>query len=164
MTTQEMPAEQPTTSRRRSIGPIGTIARVGLALCVAATTLYVWSIGQLEWYILPLGLVIFPVINILFVLMWERLRHAPIRGNGLVGCLINHAIIFGLLASPLSLAAGIFYGTSALLAAVRDYKGCETVAISNTLLRRNDEVVCYLFTPMDVLDTRLARRARPEKS
>ena len=163
MTTQEMPVEQSTTSRRRAIGPLGTIARVGLALFVVATTLYVWSIGELEWYILPLGLVIFPVINILFVLMWERMRHAPIRGNGLVGFLINHAIIFGLLASPLSLAAGIFYGTSALLAAVRDYKGCETVAISNTLLRRHDEVVCYLFTAVDVLDTRLARRARPEK-
>lgn len=46
--------------------------------------------------------------------------------------------------------------------AVRDYKGCEVAAISNTLLRRHGEIGCFFFAPADALDSRLTRKPREE--
>jgi hypothetical protein len=46
----------------------------------------------------------------------------------------------------------VFLGASMLLAAWRGYAGCETLAISNWLLRRDDQVGCILFTPLDKLE------------
>jgi len=43
----------------------------------------------------------------------------------------------------------VFLGGSMLLAADRGYGGCETLAIGNWLLRRNDQVGCLLFGPLD---------------
>ena len=107
--------------------------------------------------------IVFPAITMLVAMTWQRTRHTPIPGNGPWGVVINHAIIFGLVVVPYtSLAAGLFYGASALLAVVRDYKGCEVVAISNTLLRRHDEVACFLFTPADALDSWLTRKPKEE--
>jgi hypothetical protein len=54
-------------------------------------------------------------------------------------------------------AALLFYGASMLLAAARGYAGCEVLAVSNWLLRRDDQVGCVLFTPVDAL-TRGRRR------
>jgi hypothetical protein len=45
-----------------------------------------------------------------------------------------------------------FYGMSMLLAAVRGYAGCEVLAVSNWLLRRDDQVGCIVFTPVDNLE------------
>ena len=36
-----------------------------------------------------------------------------------------------------------------LLAAARGYAGCEVLAASNWLLRRDDQVGCALFLPVD---------------
>ncbi len=46
-------------------------------------------------------------------------------------------------------AAQLFYGSTLLLAAVRGYAGCESLAISNWLLRRDDQVGCVVFSPLD---------------
>lgn len=46
-------------------------------------------------------------------------------------------------------AALPFYGVSMLLAALRGYAGCEVLAISNWLLRRDDQVGCVVFAPVD---------------
>ena len=144
--------------QRRAMGPVGAVARIGLALFVGIVFYRVISAGELQWYTPVLGLVVFPAMTVLVVITWQRVRQTPIHGNGPLGTVINHAIIFGLIAVPFtSLAAGLFFGVSALLAVVRDYKGCEVVAISNTLLRRHDEAGCFLFTPADALDSRLAR-------
>ena len=145
--------------RRRAMGPIGTAARIGLALFVGYAFFQVTSAGELEWHTPVLGLVVFPAITLLVVMTWQRVRRTPIQGNGPWGIVINHAIIFALVAVPFtSLAAGLFYGASVLLAVARDYKGCEVVAISNTLLGRHDQVGCFLFTPADALDSRLRRK------
>ena len=61
-------------------------------------------------------------------------------------------------------AALVFYGASMLLAAIRGYAGCEVLAISNWLLRRDDQIGCLLFAPVDHLERRGdagGRRARP---
>jgi hypothetical protein len=41
-----------------------------------------------------------------------------------------------------------------LLAAIRGYAGCEVLAVSNWLLRRDDQVGCVIFTPIDVVERR----------
>ena len=50
----------------------------------------------------------------------------------------------------------IFYGSSLLLAAARGYAGCEVLAVSNFLLRRQDQVGCLLFSPLDEVETRVS--------
>jgi hypothetical protein len=52
-------------------------------------------------------------------------------------------------------AALLFYGSSMLLAALRGYAGCEVLAISNWLLRRDDQVGCVVFSPIDQLERHL---------
>lgn len=54
--------------------------------------------------------------------------------------------------SPTSDAALLFYGVSMLLAALRGYAGCEVLAMSNWLLRRDDQIGCLLFGPVDHLE------------
>jgi hypothetical protein len=45
----------------------------------------------------------------------------------------------------------IFYGASMLLAAARGYGGCEVLAVSNWVLRRDDQVGCLVFSPLDYM-------------
>jgi len=47
-----------------------------------------------------------------------------------------------------------------VLAALRGYTGCEVLAISNWLLRRDDQVGCVVFWPIDILEERW-RESRP---
>lgn len=56
-------------------------------------------------------------------------------------------------------AALIFLGTSMLIVAARGYAGCEVLALSNWLLRRNDQVGCMVFAPVDLAESR-RRRSR----
>ena len=53
-------------------------------------------------------------------------------------------------------AALLFYCASILIAFVRGYAGCEIFAISNWLRRRDDQIVCPLFSPIDYLEARRA--------
>ena len=161
MANEQVTAVRNAGKQRRAMGPIGTAARIGLGRYVGIAYYQVWAAGELQWYTPVLGLVVFPAMLLLFVMTWQRVRQTPIRGNGPLGVVINHAILFVLVAVPYtSLAAGLFYGASALLAVVRDYKGCEVVAISNTLYQRHDEVGCFLFTPADALDSLLTRKPK----
>ncbi|MGH3286871.1 MAG: hypothetical protein ACRDPD_19675, partial [Streptosporangiaceae bacterium] len=57
-------------------------------------------------------------------------------------------------------AALIFYGASLLLAAARGYAGCEVLAVPNWLLRRDDQVGCVVFAPVDALERRRAASGR----
>ena len=54
-------------------------------------------------------------------------------------------------------AALIFFGSSMLLAAVRGYAGCELLAISNWLLRRDDQLGCIVYGPIGLAETQLRR-------
>jgi hypothetical protein len=61
-------------------------------------------------------------------------------------------------APPLSFtsnAAFVFYGVSMLLAAARGYGGCEVLAISNWILRRDDQIGCLVLSPVDGYERRL---------
>jgi hypothetical protein len=79
-----------------------------------------------------------------------------VRATGPLAHVRKVAVFFLLFATPwyapglwvTSDAALLFYGASMLLAALRGYTGCEVVAISNWLLRRDDQAGCLLFSPL----------------
>ena len=142
----------------RQIGVIGTLARV---VCGLALLYLPWWDSGLQLHDVLLGLVGFPVIVLLG--QWLRLRRtaAPLRATGIVGHLVNCSIAAVLLLTPATAdAAALFYGTSMLLAALRGYAGCEVLAVSNWLLRRDDQVGCPVFLPIDALESRVVGQAR----
>jgi len=158
---------------RRHIGPIGTTARVVLGLFLVGYGLVgglvVVSQGQLRTGFEPLGVLLgligFPAV--LLVWQWLRARRdaTPFEATGPVGTVINMAIFLALFLTPwyarafsfTSDAALVFYGASMLLAALRGYGGCEVLAISNWLLRRDDQVGCFVLSPVDYLEHRWRR-------
>ena len=82
------------------------------------------------------------------------------EATGPLATIINIAVFFALVltpsyAPPLSLTSGaalVFYGASMLLAAARGYAGCEVLAVSNWLLRRDDQIGCLFLSPVDQLE------------
>jgi hypothetical protein len=109
-----------------------------------------------------LGLAVFPAV--LLAAQWLLARRFPASmwAAGPAGHAVNVAVFAALYATPwyapplrvTSDAALVFYGASMLLAAVRGYAGCEILAISNWLLRRDDQVGCVIFSPVDAAERR----------
>ncbi len=112
-----------------------------------------------------LGLLAFPVL----LLAWQWLRGrraaAPPQATGSVATTLNILVFLALVltpwyARPLSFTSGaafVFYGASMLLAALRGYGGCEVLAVSNWLLRRDDQIGCLVLSPIDDLERGLSR-------
>ena len=154
---------------RRQIGPIGTTARVviGAPLFVfgALGGKFIFIHGHpqlgLNAAALIIGLIAFPVV--LFAWQWARFRRDPSRleATGPVATTVNilaFAVLIGISYVPaisyIGYAAFVFYGASMLLAAVRGYAGCEVLAVSNWLLRRDDQIGCLVLSPIDQLERR----------
>lgn len=147
---------------RRAIGSLGTCARLIVGILLLGSVVQ----GQVRTGFAPapwaLGLVGLPAL--LLAWQWLRARRTPgrLRATGPAGYMLNCAIFFVLYLTPwyapafsvTSDAALIFYGASMLLAALRGYAGCEVLAVSNWLLRRDDQVGCVLFWPVDQLEHR----------
>jgi hypothetical protein len=155
----------------RRIGTIGTVARVLIGFLML---LYGLTGGRIEVMhgtfqtgfnplSVAIGVVGFPAV--LLTWQWLRARSAKTRyeATGPVGTTINIAVFIALVltplyASPLSFtsnAALIFYGASMLLAAARGYGGCEVLAISNWILRRDDQIGCLVLSPIDDYERQL---------
>jgi hypothetical protein len=149
------------SGRQRPIGPLGTTARVlvGGLLLGSVTWGHLTRGFHLSAWLL--GLVGLPAL--LLTAQWLRARHTatPLRATGPVAHALNVAVFLVLyLLQPTSDAALLFYGASMWLAAVRGYAGCEVLAVSNWLLRRDDQIGCAVFWPIDQLEHhRTARRA-----
>ncbi len=157
---------------RRDIGPIGTAARVILGFILFGSVFY----GQimkgpfrpLSWVV---GLLLFPAI----FFIWQYLRAlrnpARLEANGPVATMLNVFILFAFYftyayAPPvdfMSDAVLIFYGLSMLLAALRGYSGCESLAISNWLLKRDDQIGCLVFSPIDSAESKFTGRPHNRK-
>ena len=160
-----MITEQLMPAQRRAIGLLGTLARLAVSGWMLASVIAAFHLD--EWYEPVLGLLVFPAILLLG--QWLRLRYTstPLRATGLVGYLVNLAIFLALYLTPryfpplafTSDAVVYFYGASMLLAAVRGYAGCEVLAVSNWLLRRDDQVGCVVFLPVDAVETWLTGAA-----
>jgi hypothetical protein len=155
MSTVELP-------RARAIGPMGTCARVAVGLAFLGGVIASQVFNGFQPASLALGLVGFPAA--LLGLQWLRARRdpTPLQATGTVAAVLNGVVFFALFLTPwyarplavTSDATLLFYGGSMLLAAVRGYDGCEVLAFSNWLLRRDDQVGCFLFGPLDHLERR----------
>ncbi len=159
----------------KDIGPIGTMARLGIGLWLAGSVVY----DQLATGFVPathsfaswaLGLIGFPVLVLAY--HWWRIRHNPAHFQDTsplsiaLGVALPLALYFTWWYAPAfsvtSDAVLLFVGGSMVLAALRGYAGCELLSFSNWLLRRYDQIACAFFTPIDYLDTyRLPGAARP---
>lgn len=154
----------------RQIGPFGTAARVVVGFWIVGSVVYGHAAGDFRLAPWVLGLVGFPAL--LLGWQWWRSRRSPARleATGPVAQLLNIGVFLALYFmpdyGPLSAtddAALLFYGSSMLIAAVRGYSGCEVLALSNSVLRRDDQVGCLLFAPVDYFERRPSH-ARPESS
>ena len=150
-------------SQQRAIGAIGTVGRVivGLLLILVPVWGPAWWGGEgLQWHEAALGLVGFPAAVLLF--QWLRLQFSTERleATGHLGFCVNLGIGIALFSIPYTRdAVAVFAGVSLFLAAVRGYAGCEITAISNWLLRRDDQVGCVVFSPIDEIEGPLTRKA-----
>lgn len=136
---------------------MGTVSRVLVGgLMVGGAVAQQPGVG--EWL---LGAALMPGL----FLGWQRIRagrdQRPIRATGPVGHAVTLAAFLALYltpvyAPPLSVTSGaalIFFGGSMLIAAVRGYRGCEVLAVSNWILGRDDQIGCVLFSPIDRLES-----------
>jgi hypothetical protein len=149
-----------TPAGQRGIGPIGSSARVVVGAALLADVIAGHAHGG--WRVAPwlLGVVVFPAT----LLVWQAgraRRGAPrLMATGPLAHAANIGVFVTLyfagelvpVLDPTSDAALIFYGASMLVAAVRGYPGCEVLAVSNWLLRRDDQVGCAVFFPIDALE------------
>ena len=149
-------------SQRRAIGTIGTIGRVILGLFLILVPVWgpAWWGGEgLHWHEPAIGLILFPAVVLLF--QWIRLQATTERldATGALGFCVNLAVGIVLFSIPQTRDAfSLFLGVSLLLAAARGYAGCEVTAISNWLLRRDDQVGCIVFSPIDQAEKALTHK------
>ena len=141
----------------RQIGTAGTAARAVLGIVMVGSVVVGHVRGDYDPAPFVLGLAVFPAIVLIW--QWRRARRHPERlvVTGPLGYPLTVAVFCALYftwwyapsVSALSDAALLLYGTSMLAAAARGYGGCEVLAISNWILRRDDQVGCLLFEPVD---------------
>lgn len=145
-------ATSPPINKRtgRQIRLWGSVGRaiVGGGLLAAAAGIGVDRVDVL------LGLMVFPFVEVAVLAVRGR-NASQIRLYGNAGHCINWGVGI-LLFSIATEAAMLFYGASVLLAFVRGYAGCEIFAISNWVRRRDDQIVCPLFSPIDQAEARQA--------
>ena len=145
----------------RHIGPLGTIARLALGAYLTGSVIY----GHIArgFHLLPWveGLILFPAVILLW--HWLRLRRNPseFKNISIPAVIFNFALfwIFYFIPATSDMAL-IFYGTSILVAGIRGYAGCEILAISNSILRRDDQIGCAVFTPIDLVERRMRKATR----
>ena len=146
-----------TTTQKRAIGLVGTLARIalGLTFIYLAVTDFGNPTWDLAWYAAPLAFLVFPAALILFQTVRLRFTNDTLNATGVLGFCLNLVVGAVLFSFDLTREAMLlFYGASMLLAAVRGYAGCESLAISNWILRRDDQVGCVIFSPLDQIESR----------
>jgi hypothetical protein len=155
------PAIEANTERettRDSIGPAGTAARVAVGITLIALALFWWTPTLLDFI---LGLVVLPGVAIgLFA--WRARRHpAHLNATGPAGHLANAMVFAPMLIVPATAGGALlFYGSSMLMAAARRSGGCEVTVIANAALRRDDQIGCVLFAPIDLTERAINRDKR----
>lgn len=153
---------------KREIGSWGTAARIILGIVLFGSVFYGHFVRgpfrPLPWVI---DLLIFPGIFITWQALRARRNPARLVATSPLATVINVAVFFAFyftfLYAPaiafMSDAVLIFYGLSMLLAAARGNRGCESLAISNWLLKRDDQIGCLIFSPIDHAESSAAGRS-----
>lgn len=145
----------------RSIGPLGTATRFLVGLLLLSIGVIYAASGSSLWWQLALGLAGFPAALTLVQLARLTLNKTRLHETGSLATGINcAALVVLLVAWPTRNATLIFLGASMLVAALRGYSGCESLAVSNWLLRRDDQVGCLLLSPIDVLEVKRSDHSR----
>jgi hypothetical protein len=139
---------------QRQIGPWGTTARVLVGVGFLA-----WAVVQgVDALSLPLGLGVFPVVELVVLRTLRTTGAPPLRaGSPLAHCF--NLILFFVLVSWQPVATLLFYGVSMLVAAWQGFGACEIFALSNLVRRRDDQLGCPLFLPVDLVEARTTSRA-----
>ena len=144
-----------TAAGSRQIGPIGTAVR----LCVGAGLLIAGIAAGPSPFELVAGFVLLPAAEIAILFL---LRPPGSRSFHLYGAL-GYAVNFGTAGVLLAIwttPALLFYGASILLAVIKGYAGCEILALSNLIRRRDDQLACAVFSPIDALERASAGPSR----
>lgn len=143
-------------SGSRSIGKFGTAARVLVGLAF----LYLGVVGLppihlLLWWQVLIGLLGAPAMVTLVQLARLAFTRDRLDQTGIVALVINFVVFVALVIfEPTRGATLVFLGSAMLFAAARGAGGCEIVAVSNWLLRRDDQIGCPLFWPVDAYEAR----------
>jgi hypothetical protein len=153
----------------RAIGVWGTVARATLGFLLVGSVLYGHAARGWHPTAWLLGWLLFPAVVLGAQWWWARRSPAPLRAVGRLGHAVNLAVFLALYLTTwyapgvdeVSDAALLFYGGSMLVAAARGYAGCEVLAVSNWLLKRDDQIGCAPFWPIDALEARYAARTAP---
>src|SRR5215471_21313565 len=161
-------SQQPTqraatmNTAERRIGRAGTISRVIVALGLLYLALTHGGLSwRLMWYDAVLGLIVFPAAMVVTGLAASRFAGQAIHFTGPLSVAVNTAVIVVLLANRYTAGgAELFYGTTLLVAAWRAQPGCEATILSNLILRRDDQIGCPVFTPIDAIEARRTGRGR----
>jgi hypothetical protein len=147
--------------RTRRIGPIGTTTRLLAAAALFYLALFDGMRWGLEWYDAFVGFAILPAAALIFGLAARRYASGSVRFTGSAGTTANCLVIIALAVNPYTAGgAALFYATTLLVAALRAQPGCEFTVLPNSLLGRDDQVGCPIFSPIDEAEARLRARNR----
>jgi hypothetical protein len=148
--------------RTRRIGPIGTTTRLVVAAALAYLALFDGTRWGLEWYEAAVGLAIVPAAALIFGFGARRYAIGPVRFTGVAGTTANCLLIVALVVNPNTAGgAALFYATTIVVAALRAQPGCEFTVLPNSILGRDDQVGCPIFSPIDEAEARLGLRLLP---
>jgi hypothetical protein len=121
----------------------------------------VYAAGPNAWWQIGLGLVGLPAaVTAAQLARLMYTKRALSQSDHAALCVNCAALTAALVVAPTRNATLLFLGASLLLTAARGHGGCESLAISNCLLRRNDQVGCLLFSPLDRLEARRTNGSR----
>jgi hypothetical protein len=149
------------TGSTRRIGPIGTTTRLIAAAALLYLALFDGTTWGLRWYDAVLGLVLLPALILALALVARHRGTDAIRFTGAAGTMLNCAVIVALLANRYTAGgAELFYGITLIAAAWHAQPGCEATVISNWILRRDDQIGCPTFSPIDHAEARRANRTK----
>ena len=151
--------------QRRRIGTIGTTSRVLVGVGLLYLALADGLSWGLTWREAALGLVGFPAVMVAIGLAARRFAGRPVHLMGPLGLALNTAVIVALFLIDYTFdAAALFYGVTMFAAAWRAQPGCEATVLSNWILRRDDQIGCPTFAPIDEAEARLTARNRQHRA
>ena len=146
-------------TKTRRIGPIGTTTRLLAAAGLLYLALFDGTSWGLEWYDAAVGLGVLPGAVIAFGLAARRYASGPVRFTGSAGTTANCLLLVALAVNPYTAGgAALFYGATLVVAAWRALPGCEATVLSNSILGRDDQLGCPVFSPVDEAEARLKAR------
>jgi hypothetical protein len=146
-------------TKTRRIGPIGTTTRLLAAAGLLYLALFDGTSWGLEWYDAAVGLGALPAAVIAFGLVARHYSSGSVRLTGSAGATANCLVIVALAVNPYTAGgAALFYGATLLVAALHAQPGCEATVLSNSILGRDDQIGCPVFSPIDEAEARLKTR------